>query len=74
LKIREPLFGISFVDKKTGWVVGYKGRVIRTYDGGRSWVDQVSSTNADLFSVAFHKHRGYAVGRDGLVMTYWEKR
>jgi photosystem II stability/assembly factor-like uncharacterized protein len=74
LKIHEPLFGISFVDKKTGWVVGYKGRVIRTYDGGHNWVEQASATTADLFSVAFHKHRGYAIGRDGLVMTYWEKR
>ena len=74
LDVSEQLFGMSFVDKKTGWVVGYGGRVIRTYDGGRHWVDQDSATRADLFSVSFYKSRGYAVGRDGLVMRYYEKR
>ena len=74
LKVAEPLFGISFVDKKTGWVVGYGGRVVRTYDGGANWIEQDSATTADLFSVSFYKNRGYAVGRDGLVMRYYEKR
>src|SRR2546430_11518177 len=37
--------------------VGYKGRIIRTYDGGRNWVEQNSNTGADLFSVSFHKNR-----------------
>jgi photosystem II stability/assembly factor-like uncharacterized protein len=74
LRINEPLFGISFIDKKTGWVVGYGGRVIRTFDGGRHWIEQESSTKTDLFSVSFHKNQGYAIGRDGLVMRFYEKR
>lgn len=74
LNVTEPLFGMSFVDKKTGWVVGYGGRIVRTYDGGHNWVGQESATTADLFSVSFYKHRGYAIGRDGLVMQYFEKR
>ena len=74
LNVQEPLFGISFIDNKTGWVVGYKGRIIRTYDGGHTWVEQHSNTSEDLFAVAFYKHRGYAIGRDGLVMRYFEKR
>lgn len=72
--IQEPLFGISFLDKKTGWVVGYQGRVIRTYDGGLHWIDQVSNTNIDLFSVSFRDNHGFAVGRDGVIMRYFEKR
>lgn len=74
LNITEALYGISFIDKKTGWVVGYGGRIVRTYDGGQHWVGQESATTADLFSVSFYKHRGYAIGRDGLVMRYFEKR
>ena len=74
LNVSEALFGMSFVDKKTGWVVGYGGRIVRTYDGGRSWVEQDSSTRADLFSVSFYKNRGYAIGRDGLVLRYYDKR
>ena len=74
LNVREPLYGMSFIDKKTGWVVGYGGRIIRTYDGGRNWVEQDSATTGDLFSVSFFKNRGYAIGRDGLVMRYYERR
>jgi photosystem II stability/assembly factor-like uncharacterized protein len=74
LNLTEQLFGISFIDKKTGWVVGHQGRIIRTYNGGRDWIEQDSRTTADLFSVSFYKNRGYAVGRDGLVMRYYEKR
>lgn len=72
--VSEPLFGISFIDKRTGWVVGYQGRVIRTYDGGIHWVDQDSATSTDLFSVSFRENRGYAIGRDGLLMRYYERR
>jgi photosystem II stability/assembly factor-like uncharacterized protein len=72
--VSEPLFGMSFIDKKTGWVVGYQGRVIRTYDGGIHWVDQDSATSTDLFSVSFRENRGYAIGRDGLLMRYFERR
>jgi photosystem II stability/assembly factor-like uncharacterized protein len=74
LRTSDPLFGISFIDKNTGWVVGHNGRIIRTYDGGRNWVEQESSTDIDLFAVSFHKNQGYAIGRDGVVMRYYEKR
>ena len=74
LRITDPLFGISFIDKKTGWVVGYNGHIIRTYDGGRNWVEQHSETGTDLFAVSFHKNLGFAIGRDGLVMKYYERQ
>jgi photosystem II stability/assembly factor-like uncharacterized protein len=74
LGVTEPLFGMSFIDKKTGWVVGHQGRVIRTYDGGIHWVEQASFTSTDLFSVSFRNNRGYAIGRDGLLMRYFERR
>jgi photosystem II stability/assembly factor-like uncharacterized protein len=74
LRAKEPLFGISFIDKKTGWVVGHNGRVIRTFDGGVNWVEQDSGTSADLFAVSFRKNNGFAIGKDGLVMRYYEKR
>ncbi|HEU4391607.1 MAG TPA: YCF48-related protein [Blastocatellia bacterium] len=71
----QSLYGISFLpDKKTGWVVGYGGTIIRTYDGGHNWVEQVSQTSADLFAVSFNKNRGFTIGRDGLVLRYFEKR
>lgn len=72
--IDKPLFGVSFIDKKTGWVVGYQGAVIRTYDGGETWIRQESSTNIDLFGVSFSRNGGFAIGRGGMVLRYYEKR
>lgn len=74
LRTDKPLFGMSFIDKKTGWVVGYGGVIIRTYDGGQSWIEQDSQTSTDLFGVSFYKNRGFTIGRDGLVLRYFEKR
>ncbi|MGH9825051.1 MAG: WD40/YVTN/BNR-like repeat-containing protein [Blastocatellia bacterium] len=74
IKERVPLFGMSFIDKKTGWLVAYKGVVLRTYDAGHDWIEQVSPTGADLFAVAFFKNRGFAIGRNGVVLAYYEKR
>jgi len=69
-----PLFGISFIDKKTGWVVGYNGTVIRTYDGGETWIRQESTAKEDIFGVSFNRNRGFAIGRGGLLLRYYEKR
>jgi len=55
-------------------VVGYSGIIVRTYDGGRKWVEQMNPTSADLFAVSFSKNRGFAIGRDGLLLRYYEKR
>jgi photosystem II stability/assembly factor-like uncharacterized protein len=74
LRSSDSLYGMSFLDKKTGWVVGYGGMIVRTYDGGRSWVEQDSNTSTDLFAVSFNKNRGFSIGRDGLVMRYFERR
>lgn len=72
--VNQPLFGISFIDKKTGWIVGYQGTVIRTYDGGERWIRQASMTDGDLFGASFGHNMGFAIGRDGLLLKYFEKR
>ncbi|MBW1856177.1 MAG: hypothetical protein JRJ00_16160 [Deltaproteobacteria bacterium] len=43
----------SFVDDTTGWVVGIKGTIIHTTDGGKSWNEQESGTEKNIFSVSF---------------------
>jgi len=74
LRVKSALFGISFVDKKTGWVVGYDGNVIRTFDGGRHWIEQFSATANDLFAVSFFRNKGFAIGREGVLVRYYENR
>ncbi|ATW51671.1 WD40/YVTN/BNR-like repeat-containing protein [Streptomyces peucetius] len=40
------LRGLASVSRSTAWVAGAKGTVLRTYDGGRSWLD-VSPSGAE---------------------------
>jgi len=37
IKTRFWLDGISFSTEDTGWVVGARGAVVKTEDGGKTW-------------------------------------
>jgi len=70
--VRSALTGVSFIDDKTGWVVGHWGVVLKTEDGGETWEVQRSDTSVDkpLFSVYFKdKDHGLAVGLWSLMIT-----
>ena len=56
-------------DGSRGWVVGENGLVRATADGGKSWTEQASGTQSDLFSVQFLADglRGWAVGAIGTI-------
>ncbi|MGH8014905.1 MAG: WD40/YVTN/BNR-like repeat-containing protein, partial [Candidatus Zixiibacteriota bacterium] len=34
------LEGICFVDRKSGWICGHKGKIFATADGGHNWANQ----------------------------------
>ncbi|MCH7516832.1 MAG: hypothetical protein IIB08_06895, partial [Bacteroidetes bacterium] len=40
----EQLDGVSFTDSDNGTAVGYNGTILRTTDGGTTWVSQNSGT------------------------------
>jgi len=59
----ELLCGICFVDERTGWVVGAKGTILKTVDGGKTWTKQKSGSDALLGGVAFVDAKtGWVVG------------
>ena len=60
----------SFVGNSLGWAVGTAGRVFATTDGGRTWFEQRSNVDADLFDVKFiDASDGWAVGAQGTLLT-----
>ncbi|MCZ7585512.1 MAG: YCF48-related protein [Deltaproteobacteria bacterium] len=66
---QEPLFGIDFVNGRTGWIVGRKGLVFRTDDAGKTWIKQNTDMEDHLFAVSFLDERqGLAVGNFGVVL------
>jgi photosystem II stability/assembly factor-like uncharacterized protein len=61
---------IHFVDAKHGWIVGEKGMIIHTNDGGKTWERQGTGTEGDIKSVYFtNLLNGWAVGDKGLIVA-----
>jgi photosystem II stability/assembly factor-like uncharacterized protein len=50
--LKEWLYAIAFADPQRGYIVGEKGIILRTDDGGLTWKDQESGVTSNLFSVA----------------------
>lgn len=56
---------LSFLDDRTGWVVGDGGAIARTEDAGATWQEQQSGVAFDLHGVAFRDAlHGWAVGAE----------
>jgi len=61
---------IFFIDAQQGWIVGARGTVLATRDGGKSWVAQRSGTRQLLGSVRFADARlGWITGTMGTVLA-----
>lgn len=54
---------VTFVSENVGYLCGGNTRILKTTDGGATWVSQFSDTNSDLFSIHFiSQNEGYAGG------------
>ncbi|MCX7737215.1 MAG: YCF48-related protein [Candidatus Kapabacteria bacterium] len=64
------LFGMHFPSNDTGFVVGEKGRILRTRDGGNNWSDvDVISTNTLKTVYFLDGRKGFLAGENGLIMS-----
>jgi photosystem II stability/assembly factor-like uncharacterized protein len=64
------LLGVCFAGRKHGWVVGEKGSIYASSDGGGKWRRQKSGVAASLYAVDFlDEKRGLAAGQDGTLLA-----
>lgn len=66
------LNAVFFVDENTGWIVGAGGIILKSTDGGESWIEQKNENDwiYDLFSVYFvSETKGWAVGSYGIILS-----
>ena len=62
----ELLYGVTFVSKDKGTIVGSKGTILQTENGGESWVTRSSGTMLDLHSISFASENiGVIAGGNG---------
>ena len=45
---REDFVEVNFVTPQSGWAVGKAGTILHTEDGGNTWSQQKSGTDANL--------------------------
>jgi photosystem II stability/assembly factor-like uncharacterized protein len=59
----KNLNAVSFIDENHDWTVGDSGVVLKTNDGGETWVQQTTVISSSLFDVCFiDGNHGWAVG------------
>ncbi|KAL2631103.1 hypothetical protein R1flu_015789 [Riccia fluitans] len=75
-KITSRGFGILDVGYRTkdeAWATGGSGTLLRSLDGGKSWVRDKAADNigANLYSVKFiDEKKGFVIGNDGVLLRY----
>ena len=63
------LYDVDFVNATNGWAVGVYGTIIRTTDGGKTWIRQISGNNYWLNGVSFTDiNNGTVVGEVGTIL------
>ena len=65
----NTLYDLKFISSQLGWTVGDGGTILKTIDGGTTWMLQESGTNQVLYSVALMDTSNLvAVGGFGAVL------
>ncbi|MDX9786540.1 MAG: YCF48-related protein [Desulfobacterales bacterium] len=66
---KEPLLSVSFADGNNGVIVGTRGLILKTADGGKTWTKIKTEFDKHLFAVAFGDvNNGWAVGEFGTIL------
>jgi photosystem II stability/assembly factor-like uncharacterized protein len=68
--VKQSLINVAFANEREGWAVGWEGTILRTQDGGQTWVEQESGTRENLYGISVKKNRVWVVGAKGLVLRY----
>jgi photosystem II stability/assembly factor-like uncharacterized protein len=63
----DALYALNFVGKN-GLATGAAGAILETKDGGATWTDMKSPTQAGLFGIAVNGDRRVIVGQQGTVL------
>jgi parallel beta-helix repeat protein len=69
----SQLRSVYFLNQDTGIVVGSQGVILKTIDGGVSWIENIHLTYNDLHSVYFtNTNTGYIVGDYGIILKTFD--
>lgn len=64
------LYDLDFIDESTGWIVGTGGMIVKTTNGGQTWLynNSNTSTSTQIYGVDFvNSSTGWAVAQSGII-------
>lgn len=65
------LTGAHFINENVGWVCGLNGVILRTENGGSSWMRERTNTLYNIQELFFNGNTGYAIGQKGTILKYY---
>jgi photosystem II stability/assembly factor-like uncharacterized protein len=66
--VRQNLFAACFPTDREGWMVGELGRIMKTTDGGKTWVRQDAGTKRPFLAMSCLDARtAWVAGKEGIV-------
>jgi photosystem II stability/assembly factor-like uncharacterized protein len=69
LPTKLPLQGLFALDAMAAWVVGTRGTILSTIDGGATWQHQLSGIQTSLQAIHFvDRQHGWAVGEFNTIL------
>lgn len=69
ISIRDRFYDVHALSPDKAIVVGYRGKILMTSDGGRSWQVKSSGTEMALYGVHFvDEQTGWISGQEGLIL------
>ena len=75
--VTEDLYDIFCIDENTAFVCGENGVILKTGDGGETWVEKNRTEGVWLYDIRFIGNVGYASGKEILKTTdggeSWQK-
>jgi photosystem II stability/assembly factor-like uncharacterized protein len=65
----DRFYDVQALSADRAFVVGYAGKIVETTDGGRTWTNRPSGSDAALYSVRFVDDQvGWISGQDGVIL------
>lgn len=70
ISAQDHFYDVAHPGPDVLWMVGMLGKIVRSEDGGQSWVEQRSMTKRNLQSIAaWNPREAVAVGDNGIVLV-----
>src|ERR1035437_9295042 len=65
----NTIWSCCFIDANTGIIAGDNGSILKTSDGGQTWISRQSGTSSTLRNINFvDANTGFAVGANGAIL------